>query len=323
MRRKVLVTGALGCLGAWVVRTLVRQDTPVVALDLADNPHRLELIMTERECQAVKRVSGDITELGPMLKLMASEKVTHVLHLAALQVPACKANPPLGALVNVVGTVNVLEAARRLEMERVVYASSVAVYGPREAYPTPLIPPNAPLMPQTLYGVTKQANEATARIYWQEHRLPSIGLRPYVIYGPGRDQGMTSTPTMAMLAAAKKEPYHISFGGRCGFQYVEDIARVFVQALEVPFEGADIFNIRGTIADMGEVVAAIEQAVPGVKGTITYEPTPLPFPDGQDDGRLQNLLGTFTYTPLTEGVAKTIRVFRNALQEGKTVSPPL
>ena len=97
MRRKVLVTGALGCLGAWVVRTLVRQGTPVVALDLADNPHRLELIMTEEEYRAVKQVSGDITELAPTLKLMADERITHVLHLAALQVPACKANPPLEA----------------------------------------------------------------------------------------------------------------------------------------------------------------------------------------------------------------------------------
>lgn len=323
MQRKVLVTGALGCLGAWVVRTLVRQDTPVVALDLANNYHRLELIMTETERKAVQLMSGDITELEPMLHLMVSEKVTHVLHLAALQVPACKANPPLGALVNVVGTVNVFEAAHRLGLERVVYASSAAVYGQRNAYTTSLIRPDAPLMPQTLYGVTKQANEGTARIYWLEHRVTSIGLRPYVIYGPGRDQGMTSAPTMAMLAAAEGKPYHISFGGRCGLQYVEDVAQLFVQALEVPFEGADIFNIRGTIADMGEVIAAIEQAVPSAKGTITYEPTPLPFPDGQDDSRLQSLLSSFNYTPLMEGVTKTIETFRQALREGKAILPSL
>ena len=60
-----------------------------------------------------------------------------------------------------------------------------------------------PLLPRTLYGVYKQANESTAKVYYQDHDLSSIGLRPYVIYGPGRDQGMTSTPTKALLAVAR------------------------------------------------------------------------------------------------------------------------
>ena len=100
-------------------------------------------------------------------------------------------------------------------------------------------------------------------------------------------------------------------------QYTEDVARLFVQALDVDFEGADVYNIAGSIVDMSEVVSAIEAAEPVARGTITYEPTPLPFPDGQDDTQLQALLGPFEYTPLASGVAATIAVFRRALTDGR------
>jgi len=317
MEKRVLVTGGLGCIGSWVVHTLVKQGAAVTAYDLADDPQRMQLIMTPDELARVSFARGDITDLKSLTTLVRAGAITDIIHLAALQVPACKANPPLGARVNVVGTVNVFEAARAAGLTRVVYASSVAAYGPKEDYPESLIRHDDPLNPQTLYGVYKQANEATARVYWRDHSISSIGLRPYVIYGPGRDQGMTSTPTKAMLAVAAGLPYHITYGGRFGMQYTEDVARLFVQALDVPFEGADVFNIAGSIVDMSEVVSAIEAAEPVPRGTITYESTPLPFPDGQDDAQLQALLGPFQYTALGAGVAATIAAFRGALADGR------
>jgi nucleoside-diphosphate-sugar epimerase len=316
MEKRVLVTGALGCIGSWVVHTLVKQGGAVTAYALANDTQRMRLIMTPDEVTTVAFARGDITDLKGLTALVQDSAITDIIHLAALQVPACKANPPLGARVNVVGTVNVFEAARAAGLTRVVYASSVAAYGPKEDYPESLIRHNDPLNPRTLYGVYKQANEATARVYRGDHGISSIGLRPYVIYGPGRDQGMTSTPTKAMLAAAAGRPYHITYGGRFGMQYTEDVARLFVQALDVPFEGADVFNIAGSIVDMSEVVSAIEAAEPTVRGTITYEPTPLPFPDGQDDAQLQALLGPFETTSLEAGVAATVATFRGALADG-------
>jgi nucleoside-diphosphate-sugar epimerase len=314
---RFLVTGALGCLGSWVVRNLVRDGTPVYAFDLAADPRRMALLMTEPELAGVHLIQGDITDLDALINAMRSYEITDVIHLAALQVPACKGNPPLGGRVNVVGTINVFEAARALGLERVVYASSVAVYGPSEVYETPLLTPNDPLYPHTLYGATKQANEAMARIYWWDHGLSSIGLRPYVIYGPGRDQGMTSAPTKAMLAAAAGQAYHISYGGRFGMQYADDVANLFIAAARVPFEGAEAYNIQGSIVHMREVVAAIETAVPEVEGKITFEPQPLPFPDGQEDEPLRELLGSLTYTSLDVGVAKSIATFRKALEDGR------
>ena len=246
--QRFLITGALGCIGAWVVRCLVREGVPVATFDLAGDPHRLRLILDDDELARVQFITGDITDLGAFEAAVKETGATHLIHLAGLQVPFCKADPALGARVNVVGTVNVFEAAKRAGLRRVVYASSIAVYGLSEEYPDGPIGHDALPRPRTHYGVYKQANEGTARIYWLDDGISSIGLRPYIVYGPARDQGMTSQPTKAMLAAALGRPHHIPFGGRSVYQYTEDTARAFIQAARSSFEGAGAFNLGGTVA---------------------------------------------------------------------------
>jgi len=311
------VTGALGCIGAWVVRHLVSEGAPVAVLDLASNPHRLRLILSDEELARVQFIAGDITDLATVEAALKDSAATHVIHLAGLQVPFCKADPPLGARVNVVGTVNIFEAAKRAGLKRVAYASSIAVYGLSDEYPEGPIPHDAPLKPRNHYGVYKQANEGTARVYWLDDGISSVGLRAYTVYGPGRDQGLTSSPTKAMLAAAAGQSYHISFGGRCAYQFAGDVARAFIHAARAPFQGAEVFNLRGSVAHMREVIAAIESAAPEVKGKITFDDKPLPFPEDMDDTAFAQTLGRIPETPLTEGVRQTIDIFRRALAEGK------
>ena len=311
------VTGAMGCLGAWAIRNLVHEGIAVTAFDLSRDQHRLTLIMSAEELGDVRFVYGDITDTEGVKRTVAESGANRILHLAALQVPFCRANPPLGAAVNVVGTVNMFEAAKEAGIGRVVYASSMAVYGRDDEYPPGLVTHDAPLRPHTLYGVYKQANEGTAHVYFEEYGLQSIGLRPYTIYGPGRDQGMTSSPTVAMLAAARGEGYHIPFGGMGGFQYVDDVARLFIQAARVDFSGAAVFNVRGSVAHMSEVVAAIEAAAPRVRGQITFDEKPLAFPAGQSDEALRAVFGPIPDTPLHAGVAQTIAHFEAALAAGR------
>jgi nucleoside-diphosphate-sugar epimerase len=313
---RFFITGGMGCLGAWVIRNLVKQGVHVTVFDLSQDKHRLELIMTLDEINQANFVSGDLTHTDAVASAVAESKASHIIHLAALQVPFCRANPPLGAAVNVVGTVNVFEAAKQAGIRQVVYASSVAVYGTKDEYNSTLLPHDAPLHPNSHYGVYKQANEGTARIYWQDDKIASIGLRPYTIYGPGRDQGLTSTPTAAMLAAAKGESYEISFGGSNGFQYADDVARIFIQAARTPFEGADVFNIRGSVVHIRDVIAAIEAAEPAAKGRITFVDKPLVLPEGQEDIALRSVLGDLPDTPLQQGVAETISIFKQALAKG-------
>jgi nucleoside-diphosphate-sugar epimerase len=307
--RRFLVTGALGCIGAWVVRTLVRGGAAVTVLDVDSDPRRMRLILEPEEVEGVCFLPGDITDGQTALHALEASGAQHVIHLAALQVPFCRADPALGALVNVLGTINVFEAARSAGLARVVYASSVAAAGQG-------VDEGDALRPLTHYGVFKQANEGNARVYWLDNGISSIGLRPHTVYGPGRDQGITSAPTKAMLAAAAGQPYTIGFGGRVGMQYARDVAETFVACALADFEGAGVFNLRGAVVSMDEVVAAIEAAEPSSRGRITYTPSALPLPEGQDDRALAALLGRVPATPLAEGVAESIAIFKSALAKG-------
>lgn len=319
--QRFFVTGALGCLGAWVVRNLIQEGVSTTVYDLGGSQHRLKLIMSDDELAQVRFISGDVTDLSAVETALRDSAATHIIHLAALQVPFCKADPALGSRVNVVGTVNMFEAAKRVGLKRIVYASSIAVYGSRSEYPDGLVKHDAPANPLNHYGVYKRANEGTAKIYWLDDGISSIGLRPYTIYGPGRDQGLTSTPTKAMLAAAAGQSYHITYGGYNGFQYTDDVAKIFIQAARASAEGTGVYNLRGSIAHVSEVVDAIHAVVPDVG--ITFEQKPLALPDGFEDVELVKAIGPVPEIPLAEGVASTIYHFRQALAEGKITAENL
>ncbi|MBX3010500.1 MAG: NAD(P)-dependent oxidoreductase [Caldilineaceae bacterium] len=319
MTERYLVTGALGCIGAWTVKRLVSEGAAVWTYDLPGSQHRLELILDEAELASVQRVAGDITDAEKFTQTVVDNGITHIIHLAALQVPFVRADPILGMRVNVVGTTIVFETVKRYadQIQGLAFASSAGVYGPAELYPPGPLAHDAPLAPTNLYGVSKQANEGIARIYWQEYGIRSIGLRPYIIYGPGRDQGMTSTPTKAMLAAAIGRPYHISFGGVAVYHHASDAAAVFVKAARTQLDNAPVYNLGGNTAHMTEMVAAIEAAVPAMAGKITFEPTQLATAPEVDDSALNAALGPITWRPLTEGVQATIDHLRQGVQTNK------
>jgi nucleoside-diphosphate-sugar epimerase len=293
---RFLVTGALGCIGAWTATLLVRGGAAVVAYDLGDADHRLRLVATPEEIAAIRLLRGDVTDLDQLERTLAENEITHVIHLAALQVPFVKANPPLGARVNVDGTVNLFEAARRHGLATpIAYASTAAVYDDR-----------GERAPRTLYGVFKIANEGTAQVYWADEGVASIGIRPYVVFGPGRDQGLTSGPTLAMAAAALGEPYRIAFGGRSELHYAPDVARGFIAASRSGAAGAFAYDFPGSAVSMSEVVAAIEAAAPQAQGLVDFDDVPLPFPEQLPGERLD-----VPTTPLGTAVQETIELYRS------------
>ncbi|MCX6034555.1 MAG: NAD(P)-dependent oxidoreductase [Chloroflexi bacterium] len=296
---------------------MVREGTPVTVLDLDTKRHRLPLVLTDEEIARIRFIQGDISDYPTVENALKSSGANRIIHLAALQLPFCKADPVAGARVNVVGTVNIFEATKRLGLNNLVYASSTAVYGIREEYPDKPLTYDAPLKPRSHYGIYKQANEGTARVYFHDDSVNSIGLRPYVVYGAGRDQGMTSTPTKAILAAAAGRAYHISYGGRYCFQYADDTARAFIQAVRADFKGAEVFNIGGYSVSTVDVITAIEQAEPSARGRISFDKVPLPFPPEVDKSALTSAIGSLHFTLLDQGVAETLELFRNALEKGK------
>src|SRR3954471_1559151 len=318
MERRFLVTGAYGCIGAWVVRDLLGRGDQVVTFDIGGSAHRIAQVVPPEHAESFVQVQGDVTDLDALERVVADHEITNVIHLAALQVPFCRADPPLGARVNVVGTVNVLEAVARRphRLGPVVYASSIAPYDAIDAGEGPAMSG----VPGTIYGVYKRANEGSAWVYHQERGVASIGLRPHTVYGPGRDQGLTSAPTSAMLAAAAGREFRIPYGGTSQFQYAPDVARAFVQAALADYDGATVHNLAGQAVSMQAVVMAIEASAPDARGLISYDDVTLPFPEAVDAASLAAVIGTVEELPFEQGVADAVDRFRRLLRDGRVAA---
>ena len=312
-----LITGAHGFIGAWIVKRLLENGARIVIFDQSADSQRLRLIMSKEEISRTRVVTGDITDADALTPIIDGFGITNLIHLAGLQVPTCKANPPLGAMVNVVGTINVFESVRRAagQIRNVTYASSAAVFGVFDEE-RPINERDEPL-PTSHYGVFKRCNEGNARIYHLDQGVNSIGLRPLTVYGVGRDFGLTSDPTKAMKAAVVGRPFHIRFGGRTDFQYVSDTADIFIRAATSNLTGAHVFNLHGETISIAEVVTAIERAWPSAAGTITYGDAPLAIPAEMDDQAIRAALGSLPATSLAAGVRQTMARFAELQGEGR------
>jgi nucleoside-diphosphate-sugar epimerase len=315
---RFLVTGAAGCIGAWSIRLLRDEGVDVLASDVSEDLRRFHLVSHPQK-EDVPFVQLDITNTAEVARVVRESGITHIVHLAGLQVPFCAANPPLGAMVNVVGNVNVFDAVRASERRiGLAYASSAAVFGASSSYSGGVVGDTSPLMPDTHYGVYKVANEGTARIYSMKNGIGSIGLRPFIVYGPGRDQGMTSDATKAILAAVQGESFAFKFGGNMLLTYAPDCARAFIESARAAAGSGDslVLNVPGRRVGVAELVAMIEKLIPEAAGLLTWESQPIAAPALLSAPALGDVIGHVSNTSLEEGVGATIEHFRRALADG-------
>jgi len=316
---RVLLTGGYGCIGSWITRNLLARGDQVFIYDLREDPKRMRLIMSEEQIGAVRFLQGDVTDLPRLRSALETEKISHIVHLAGLQVPVCRADPLLGAKVNVEGTLAVFEAVKALstQIQRLVYTSSAAVFGPPEAYPKGPLADDIPLLPSTHYGYFKCCNEGNARVYFQDNGISSIGLRPWTVYGVGRDFGMTSEPTKAIKSLALGRKYHITYGGWQDMQLVDDVARIVVRCLEAPYQGAKSYNLRGHVVDLPTLHKALCAVDPAARQLITHGEKQIPIAYDLDDAALQRDLGPMHLTSLEDGIRQTLTHFQRLQAEGR------
>ena len=320
-RAKILVTGAAGFLGAWVTRGLLERGVDFALFDRDPSPRRLEALLPEPPASygaSLEIHSGDIADPDAVRRAVETSGATAVIHLAALQMPACQADPILGASVNVIGTLAVFEAAKRVDrLERVVYASSAAVIGPEEVYDGRAVTEADPLRPATHYGVFKQANEGAAAVYFERDGIPSVGLRPWTIYGLGRDQGLTSDVTRAIKAAFLGREYKIRYTGRNALDYAGDVAAAFVAAALDERPVCKAFNMRGQVVAIDEFLAELARRAPASRGKIRAEGPPIPVACDLDDSALRAFLPELPRTSIAEGVDRTWADFERLAADGR------
>jgi len=308
------ITGAQGCIGSWIVKTLVERGDDPIVFDRSDDSRRLAAIMNRDDLERVRFRLGDITDRASVLSALSESEAQRIIHLAGLQVPSCKADPVSGALVNVVGTLNVFEAARETRASSVVYASSAAVYGLNDDDDV-AVDESAHCAPSTHYGVFKLTNEGNARIYFLDHGVSSTGLRPLTVYGVNRDTGLTSDPTKAMKSAVLGRPFHIRFSGATDFQYVADTAAAFIACVDKAPEGAHVFNLHGETLATDQIAAFINDEA-GAE-LITFSGPPIPIAPAIDDAAIRRAIGSLPSTPYRDGIRATMNRFAELRDAGR------
>jgi nucleoside-diphosphate-sugar epimerase len=300
----VLVTGAGGCIGSWTLALLSRAGVPAIAYDLTDDRRRPRLLLSDDDLARIPWLTGDIADTAALADAVAAHRIRAIIHLAGLQVPFCKADPVGGAKVNVIGTLNVLEAARHHGLKRIAYASSIAALS---------FMPDAPWL-DTLYGAYKLANEHTAQVYHQDWGVPSTGIRPGVVYGVARDQGLTSKTTVAILAAAAGRPYTIPFTGKVSALHAGEVASAFIRAVASERSEARVFDLNGRPTSVAAWLDLLRQIAPAAE--LSMDGAELPFPADLSDDPIQSYLGDYGPVPLEAGVRATYDSFKTLLAKG-------
>lgn len=292
--RRVLVTGGGGFIGAWTIATLLeRGHTPIVLDVETPGPFVRRLIgpRVEDICWAI----GDITDEALIDRLVRG--VDAVIHLAGVLMPFCSANPVPGARINVVGSTAVFAAAAKEGVRGVAYASSAAVYSPT----------GLETAPSSLYGAYKRSVEVIAAAFHAEFGLSTAGIRPLVVYGPGRQTGASAGMTLACRAAAVGEGFQIEHGGTIDAVFVADVADAFVKSALDPVPGAHSWALSGRMISVEEIAAVIEREAPGVR--VTAGSGGLGIHPNLTDQDLRNVRDDIRHTTIEDGIAQTIAYY--------------
>lgn len=315
MTGSILVTGGTGQIGAEVVRQLVGLGHRVVVLDFKINRANIADVIDD-----VVVVEGDITDLSFVLKLARRENVTRVLHLAAYLMVESGSNPMRTINVNIIGSGNVLDTAVALDMERVCYASTVAVLGSQDMYGDSLATESAPTSPTHLYGASKRTVEILADSYRQLYGLAVTGIRPVLAYGVGRYTGGMGSFNSMIRDVALGRPAVLNqtkeLSSRIQLIYNADMARTFVAATLGPSTPLPLYNAPVTEAiTWQDVIDTLQELVPDA--SIAHESAASGWATALVDGSAaQRDLGVVPQTDFRAGAAEMIAFFRE--QESRT-----
>jgi nucleoside-diphosphate-sugar epimerase len=270
-----LITGGTGFIGAYVVRDLLKRGERVVCFDIDPNPRLLGALLSPEELEKVALVHGDITDWHQLLHALKAHRVDRIVHLASLLVSSSEANFPRAMRVNCQGTNHVFESAMLMGVEKVIWASSVAVFGPRSIGPDGVVRNDAPHDPQSVYGACKSYNEQMALHYARHYDLDVIGLRFTVVYGYGkretvaRGTGSDFLTELIDKPALGEGPCLVPYGDdQMDWLYVEDAARAVVLASRAGKTRTKAFTVRGDVRPMRDVFNFVRTLLPDAKMTL-------------------------------------------------------
>ena len=305
------VTGGSGCIGSYVIRDLLARGERVVNFDFDTNQSVLRQVVPPDQLHNLVTVQGDITDAFHLGRALRDHGAERIIHLASLQIPASNANPPLALRVVAGGLVNVLEVARLLGVRSVVWASSIAVFGPPEEYASAPVLNGAHHRPQSVYGACKSLGEFFLEYYHREYGLNAVGFRFTAVYGVGRERGRSSFGTEMIRKAVAGEPYTVPFGDDIlDWQYVEDVSRMLLLAADSRGLTTRVFNTRGDLRPVREAVDFLRTLSPEAR--LSVEPGRFGIAWECDTTPLERELGFRPDYSMEQGIHKTFNLYRRA-----------
>ena len=299
----ILVTGGTGFIGSYLVKELARQGQDVVVYDLSPN---IDLI--REVADRVKVARGDILDPVELLRTVKSYGVDDIFHLAYLLIADSREKPSLALRVNCEGVNNIFEVARIADIRKVVWASSVGVYGSAKYYTGP-VNEDTSTKPTTVYGACKVLNEFMGRYYFETYGLDNIALRPTIVYGAGRRRGGFTFANDLIEYPALGKPIKVPFGDQeIDWQYVKDVVKAFILAYRTKNPKHRIFNVGGEVHTIREVADYVRKFIPNA--IIEVESGELGWVSQYDTTRARIELGYEPSYTLEKGIEDQINIIR-------------
>jgi len=308
---RILITGGAGFIGSSVVDHLLQED--IEEIIIIDNLIRgsKNNISNALSSNKVKLIEGDIRDLDLLDKHF--QGVDYCLHMAALRINHCAAEPRHALEVMYDGTYNVIESCVKCKVKKIVLSSTASIYGMADIFPTR--EDHHPYNNRTLYGTAKLANEGMLRAFYTMHGLSYVALRYFNVYGPRMDtQGKYTEVMIRWYHGIRDEKPPLIYGnGRqtMDFIYIEDVARANILALKAEVND-EVFNIAsGTETSLEQLCITLLEVM-GSRLTPTYIPLP---EDRQkvevlrrlaDTSKARDKIGFESKVPLRKGLGKLV-----------------
>jgi len=313
--KKVLVTGAGGFIGSHLVELLVNKGCKVRALVHYNSFNRWGWLdyIDKKIKDSIEVFAGDIRDPYGVKKAMQGCDV--VFHLAALiGIPYSYHSPDTYVDTNIKGTLNILQAARELEIQKVIHTSTSEVYGTAQFVP---ITENHPVNPQSPYAATKAGTDFLALSFYRSFNLPIAIIRPFNTYGPRQSARAVIPTIISQIKSGKKEMKMGSPHPTRDLTYVKDTVKGFIKIAESDNSIGKVINIGNNseiaIGDLARMIIKLMNAdVEIVTDETRIRPNKSEVEElWADNKKAKKLLGWSPEYTLEEGLKETIEWFSN------------